>query len=196
MHPQDKVFLLILLIYLSGGILTWLLLRFMTVSGLTDVFRGGEEILAAVWPLSLFLLASAAILEPLRQIVEPLRQIVDDWGMRARPWVQNWKESRRKDKGPDSRLRYLLVPGWVRSQDDTQGHWVSGDRLARLYGVPPLECMTWEVDIAGSESSQSLVVERADAFAQKHNLRLLRPDPSWQYRLKPLGPANTSPQEK
>ena len=98
MHPQDKVFLLILLIYLSGGILTWLLLRFMTVSGLTDVFRGGEEILAAVWPLGLPILAAAAILEPLRKIVEPLLQIVDDWGMRARPWVQNWKESRRKAK--------------------------------------------------------------------------------------------------
>lgn len=35
---------------------------------------------------------------------------------------------------------YLLRPGWVRSVNDGQFHWIGARRLADLYGVPMRDC--------------------------------------------------------
>jgi hypothetical protein len=37
--------------------------------------------------------------------------------------------------------RYVLHPGYVRSISDGQEHFVGGQRLARLYGVPLRDCV-------------------------------------------------------
>lgn len=35
---------------------------------------------------------------------------------------------------------YLLRPGWVRSVNDGQFHWIGARRLSELYGVPMRHC--------------------------------------------------------
>ena len=38
-------------------------------------------------------------------------------------------------------IKYILVPDWVISRTDGDKHFISSDKLARLYGVPLRECM-------------------------------------------------------
>ncbi len=38
--------------------------------------------------------------------------------------------------------KYLLCPGYVRSKEDGQLHWIDVPTLAELYGVSMIECMT------------------------------------------------------
>lgn len=42
-----------------------------------------------------------------------------------------------------SKLRYVLLPDTVTSRSDRQEHYISGPRLASLYGVDPSECVTY-----------------------------------------------------
>lgn len=37
--------------------------------------------------------------------------------------------------------KYLLCPGYVRSKEDGELHWIDVPTLAKLYGVPMIECM-------------------------------------------------------
>lgn len=37
--------------------------------------------------------------------------------------------------------RFILHPGYVRSLTDGDTHYISGDQLARLYGIDPEECV-------------------------------------------------------
>lgn len=53
--------------------------------------------------------------------------------------------------------RYMVCPGYVYSRSDSDRHWISADRLIRLYGVNPAECIvstseterrgTWAADL-------------------------------------------------
>ena len=36
--------------------------------------------------------------------------------------------------------KYLVQPGWVRSQNDWDRHYIDARTLMRLYGVDPSEC--------------------------------------------------------
>lgn len=45
---------------------------------------------------------------------------------------------------PNPEIRYLLLPGMVKSKNDGQHHYVGAMRLARLYGVNPAECEIYE----------------------------------------------------
>ena len=40
------------------------------------------------------------------------------------------------------RKKYLIIPGWVRSRNDEDKHWIGADKLMELYGVDPAECET------------------------------------------------------
>lgn len=40
--------------------------------------------------------------------------------------------------------KYVLCPGFVRSRNDGDRHWISAPELARLYGVPIRECDVWD----------------------------------------------------
>lgn len=37
-------------------------------------------------------------------------------------------------------MKYLVYPDTVRSENDGESHFISGDALIRLYGVDPNEC--------------------------------------------------------
>lgn len=39
------------------------------------------------------------------------------------------------------RKKWLLTPGWVRSRNDNDEHYIGAARLARLYGVSLSECI-------------------------------------------------------
>lgn len=155
------------------GFLLWLLLVFLTASGVTSLFRGGEGILAVIWPVTLVALVLVAVFSWLGGIVE-------GWGLRLHPRVQAWKEARRGAKEPLHRAKYLVVAGWVRSANDGEHHWVNPSQLMQLYQVNPRDCMTWEVDMADAGGSY---FPKAEAFARRHNLTVLRPQDSGDYRL-------------
>lgn len=40
-----------------------------------------------------------------------------------------------------TKIRYVLQPGHVFSKNDGQRHFISGQRLAELYGVPMRKCV-------------------------------------------------------
>jgi len=40
-----------------------------------------------------------------------------------------------------AKLKYAIHPGRVKSQWDGEIHYISSDRLMRLYGVEPKECV-------------------------------------------------------
>jgi hypothetical protein len=40
--------------------------------------------------------------------------------------------------------RVILVPGHVSSITDGQVHWISADKLARLWNVPLPRCVVWD----------------------------------------------------
>jgi len=61
--------------------------------------------------------------------------------------------------------RYLVVPGWVRSRVDGDRHWIGAERLMRLYGVDPAECVISRGGMVG-----------------RHELRLLIPRADGRYR--------------
>ena len=37
--------------------------------------------------------------------------------------------------------KYLLFPGWVRSKNDSDQHFITASQLARLHGVDIRECL-------------------------------------------------------
>ena len=47
-------------------------------------------------------------------------------------------------------IKYIVHPGYVRSKNDRDKHFISYDRLIELYGVNPKECVD-----ARSEYSRS-----------------------------------------
>lgn len=42
-------------------------------------------------------------------------------------------------------VRYVLHPGYIRSKNDGDRHFIGGPRLARLYGVSLLDCVYGDV---------------------------------------------------
>lgn len=38
-------------------------------------------------------------------------------------------------------MRYIFVPGFVRSASDNDWHFIDAENLARLYGVPRSKCI-------------------------------------------------------
>lgn len=45
--------------------------------------------------------------------------------------------------------KYLVIPGWIKSANDGEVHWVGASTLMRLYRVNPAECV-----IAASKGRQ------------------------------------------
>ncbi len=41
-------------------------------------------------------------------------------------------------------IKYVLCPGHVRSNTDSEVHFISAQRLAELYRVPMRECVVWD----------------------------------------------------
>lgn len=39
--------------------------------------------------------------------------------------------------------KYLILPGFVKSRNDGQRHFISAGQLMRLYKVHPSECIVW-----------------------------------------------------
>lgn len=63
-------------------------------------------------------------------------------------WIHNWLEEQRKDDliemrtlrtGPQ--IKYVVHPGWVRSINDRERHFITFSTLCRLYGVLPQYCI-------------------------------------------------------
>jgi hypothetical protein len=42
-------------------------------------------------------------------------------------------------------MRYILHPGYVQSKNDRDEHFISGQQLARLYGVDYMACVFGDV---------------------------------------------------
>jgi hypothetical protein len=40
----------------------------------------------------------------------------------------------------EARKRYVLFPGWIRSKNDGDWHYITDKMLVNLYGVDPREC--------------------------------------------------------
>lgn len=68
-----------------------------------------------------------------------------------------------------SHKKYLVVPGWVKSQNDGEMHFVNAPRLMQLYRVSPHECL--------------VVNDRDEAIERGFggDLLVLLPDPSGRY---------------
>jgi hypothetical protein len=49
------------------------------------------------------------------------------------------------------RQKYVVVPGWVRSQYDGQEHHISAGQLMYLYGVSPADCVVGKYDLLRRE---------------------------------------------
>ena len=41
-------------------------------------------------------------------------------------------------------IRYVVHPGWVKSQNDDQYHWIDAPRLMHLYGVRKDQCVIFD----------------------------------------------------
>jgi hypothetical protein len=54
--------------------------------------------------------------------------------------------------------KYLVKPGYERSKNDGDKHWISADTLIRLYGVNPKECIRSQFN--GEQDPQDLIVLR------------------------------------
>jgi hypothetical protein len=46
------------------------------------------------------------------------------------------------------RFKYVICPGYVRSMNDLDHHFIGAGRLMRLYGVAPSECIVLYQDRA------------------------------------------------
>lgn len=44
--------------------------------------------------------------------------------------------------------RYILCPGWVKSENDGQLHYIGAAQLASLYQVPLRSCVVYPSDLA------------------------------------------------
>ena len=40
-----------------------------------------------------------------------------------------------------SEIKYVIYPGYVRSKNDGQNHWITFESLCWLYGLNPKECI-------------------------------------------------------
>lgn len=64
-----------------------------------------------------------------------------------------------------TRLKYLIIPGWVTSKNDGDRHWITAEQLMRLYVVRREQCIvagqTYLAQIAGPRfDSRNLIVLR------------------------------------
>jgi hypothetical protein len=58
------------------------------------------------------------------------------------------------------RIRFLVRPGWVTSRNDGQRHWITAERLMRLYLLRREECI-----VEGEASRLHIVGRRFDTRA-------------------------------
>jgi len=47
------------------------------------------------------------------------------------------------------KFRYVLHEGYIRSENDEQVHFISGPRLAKLWGVPLSQCVVHSYYLKG-----------------------------------------------
>ena len=40
--------------------------------------------------------------------------------------------------------KYLVIPGWITSKSDGDRHYISANKLIRLYGVDRRECVVFQ----------------------------------------------------
>lgn len=77
--------------------------------------------------------------------------------------------------------RYLVIGGEVTSQNDGQRHYISPQRLIKLYGVDPAYCVpVTNMQYVG-------IAKRGYTDAEFNKLLVLQPDPTGQYKL-PVDP--------
>ncbi len=74
----------------------------------------------------------------------------------------------RQDQAIQMRYKYAVYPGYVYSQNDHDKHWVSADKLIRLYGVKRRDC---------------LVIREHERGANGEGLIPLKPRSNGDYRL-------------
>lgn len=89
-----------------------------------------------------------------------------------------------------TRTKYVLCPGWVRSQNDGDRHYIQAWKLARLYGVPPEECITFDPPNGWPSS----LIESAMKAQDLHGLIRLYPRSDGDYTI-PQPPPTTDRSE-
>lgn len=59
--------------------------------------------------------------------------------------------------------KYCLYPGWVQSENDSDLHYITAPKLAKLYGVPFVECIVIHpTDLNKSNQGLIVLVPRRD----------------------------------
>ncbi len=51
---------------------------------------------------------------------------------------------------------YVLCPGWVRSPNDGDEHFISAPMLAQLYGVPMELCSVWHGNVGNARNVRNM----------------------------------------
>lgn len=92
----------------------------------------------------------------------------------------------------EPRIKYILCPGLVQSQNDGDQHYVTSLMLARLYGVDPRECLVMVQEVRFGNRNPLLdhrgyYVGRSDEYV---GVPRLSPQSSGDYRL-PTGARNS-----
>jgi hypothetical protein len=54
-------------------------------------------------------------------------------------------------------VKYLVIPGNVRSRNDGDIHYISARQLMQLYGVNPDECVIYDNRFGGRQYSDELI---------------------------------------
>ena len=57
-------------------------------------------------------------------------------------------------------IRYVVHPGWVRSRNDGQDHFIRAGRLIHLYRVNPRECIIVPYPHTLADLDRALIIER------------------------------------
>ena len=73
--------------------------------------------------------------------------------------------------------KYLIWPGYVRSQHDGQLHYITAPELIRLYGVAPHDCVVMPMEDSAAAAN------RRKQLASLHNLVPLHPRGDGNYQL-------------
>lgn len=77
--------------------------------------------------------------------------------------------------------KYLIIPGYVRSINNNERHYVSAQQLIRLYRVNPSECVVYKVPsfLKDDEVPKSIWVERYERLNENLFKELIRLKPQW-----------------
>lgn len=64
-------------------------------------------------------------------------------------------------------IKYIIMPGFVKSKNDGETHYISASKLIHLYGVNPKEC--YIVRDGEMESIPKSVSKTAKVLSPKYN---------------------------